>query len=80
LTIRKTKFRNDRLVPVHATTRGILRQYARDRDATRAQAAATSAEAEAAVAEAANARADLSSTEARISHYKLEIDRLRRQL
>jgi len=33
LTIRKTKFRKDRLVPVHATTRGALRQYAHDRDA-----------------------------------------------
>lgn len=32
LTIRKTKFRKDRLVPVHATTRSALRQYARDRD------------------------------------------------
>jgi transposase len=48
--------------------------------AARAQAAATSAEAKAAVAEAANARADLSSTEALISHYKLEIEKLRRQL
>jgi len=33
LTIRKTKFRKDRLVPVHATTRSALRQYAHDRDA-----------------------------------------------
>jgi integrase len=33
LTIRKTKFRKDRLVPVHATTRGALQQYAHDRDA-----------------------------------------------
>jgi integrase len=33
LTIRKTKFRKDRLVPVHASTRGALRQYAHDRDA-----------------------------------------------
>jgi integrase len=33
LIIRKTKFRKDRLVPVHATTRAALRQYARDRDA-----------------------------------------------
>jgi integrase len=32
LTIRKTKFRKDRLVPVHATTRIALRQYAHDRD------------------------------------------------
>ena len=31
-------------------------------------------------ADAANARADLSSTEALISHYKLEIEKLRRQL
>ena len=43
--------------------------------AARAQAAAVSAE-----ADAANARADLSSTEALISHYKLEIEKLRRQL
>lgn len=33
LHIRKTKFRKDRLVPVHATTLAALRQYARDRDA-----------------------------------------------
>ena len=46
------------------------------------QAAATNAEVKAAAAEAdaANARADLSSTEALISHYKLEIEKLRRQL
>ena len=30
--IRKTKFRKDRLVPVHATTLAALRQYARHRD------------------------------------------------
>src|SRR5258707_14437366 len=43
--------------------------------AASAQAAAVNAE-----AAAANARADLSSTEALISHYKLEIEKLRRQL
>ena len=43
--------------------------------AARAQAAAVSA-----AADAANVRADLSSTEALISHYKLEIEKLRRQL
>ena len=43
--------------------------------AARAQAAAVSAE-----VDAANARADLSSTEALISHYRLEIEKLRRQL
>jgi integrase len=32
LQVRKTKFRKDRLVPVHATTRDALRTYARDRD------------------------------------------------
>ena len=32
LQIRKTKFRKDRLVPVHATTLTALRQYARHRD------------------------------------------------
>lgn len=32
LQIRKTKFRKDRLVPVHATTLGALQAYARDRD------------------------------------------------
>lgn len=32
LEIRKTKFRKDRLVPVHATTLAALRDYARDRD------------------------------------------------
>jgi integrase len=32
LIIRKTKFRKDRLVPVHATTLAALRQYARNRD------------------------------------------------
>jgi integrase len=32
LHIRKTKFRKDRLVPVHATTLAALRQYARHRD------------------------------------------------
>jgi integrase len=31
--IRKTKFRKDRLVPVHPTTRSALRRYARERDA-----------------------------------------------
>nr|WP_255618231.1 tyrosine-type recombinase/integrase [Aurantimonas sp. VKM B-3413] len=31
--IRKTKFRNDRLVPVHATTLAALRNYALQRDA-----------------------------------------------
>src|SRR6202140_4465514 len=40
-----------------------------------AQAAGVSAE-----ADAVNARADLSSTEALISHYRLEIEKLRRQL
>src|ERR1700744_1280502 len=43
--------------------------------AARAKAAAVNAE-----ADAANARADLSNTEALISHYKLEIEKLRRQL
>ena len=33
LHIRKSKFRKDRLVPVHATTLAALRQYARQRDA-----------------------------------------------
>jgi integrase len=33
LHIRKTKFRKDRLVPVHATTLAALRQYVRHRDA-----------------------------------------------
>ena len=33
LHIRKTKFRKDRLVPVHATTRQALRDYAHQRDA-----------------------------------------------
>ncbi len=32
LEIRKTKFRKDRLVPVHATTLTVLRDYARHRD------------------------------------------------
>jgi integrase len=32
LLVRKTKFRKDRLVPVHPTTRNVLRAYARDRD------------------------------------------------
>ena len=32
LKIRKTKFRKDRLVPVHATTLAALQNYARDRD------------------------------------------------
>jgi len=32
LQVRKTKFRKDRLVPVHATTRDALRAYARERD------------------------------------------------
>jgi integrase len=32
LQIRKTKFRKDRLVPVHATTLVVLQDYARDRD------------------------------------------------
>jgi integrase len=31
--VRKTKFRKDRLVPVHPTTRAALRRYARERDA-----------------------------------------------
>ena len=50
--------------------------------AARVQAAAMNAQAAAvnAVADAANARADLSSTEALISHYKLEIEKLRRLL
>ena len=50
--------------------------------AARAQAAAMNAQAASvnAVADAANARADLSSTEALISHYKLEIEKLRRLL
>lgn len=34
LQIRKTKFRKDRLVPVHATTLAALQDYARDRDLT----------------------------------------------
>jgi integrase len=34
LQVRRTKFRKDRLVPVHATTRNALRTYARARDAT----------------------------------------------
>jgi integrase len=34
LHIKKTKFRKDRLVPVHATTLAALRQYARHRDET----------------------------------------------
>ncbi len=34
LQIRKTKFRKDRLVPVHTTTLTALRQYVRHRDAT----------------------------------------------
>jgi len=33
LLVRKTKFRKDRLVPVHATTQAALRRYARERDA-----------------------------------------------
>ncbi len=33
LHIRRTKFRKDRLVPVHTTTLGALRKYARHRDA-----------------------------------------------
>jgi integrase len=33
LHIRKTKFRKDRLVPVHSTTLTVLRKYARHRDA-----------------------------------------------
>jgi integrase len=33
LHVQKTKFRKDRLVPVHPTTRAALRQYARERDA-----------------------------------------------
>jgi transposase len=47
-----------------------------------AEAAAASAQAEATSAQAvaANAQADLSATEALISHYKLEIEKLRRQL
>jgi hypothetical protein len=45
--------------------------------AARVEAEALAARAQAA---AANARADLSSTEALISHYKLEIEKLRRQL
>jgi transposase len=47
-----------------------------------AEAVAASAQAEAAnaKAEAANAQADLSSTEALITYYKLEIEKLRRQL
>jgi integrase len=32
ILIRKTKFRKDRLVPVHPTTRAALRRYARERD------------------------------------------------
>lgn len=31
--VRKTKFRKDRLVPVHPTTQAALRRYARGRDA-----------------------------------------------
>lgn len=34
LSIRRTKFRKDRLVPVHATTLAALRSYARQRDRT----------------------------------------------
>lgn len=34
LTVRRTKFAKDRLVPVHATTRDVLRNYAAVRDAT----------------------------------------------
>lgn len=34
LQIRRTKFRKDRLVPVHPTTLTVLRDYARHRDAT----------------------------------------------
>ena len=47
-----------------------------------AEAAAASAQAQAAnaKAEAANAQADLSNTEALITYYKLEIEKLRRQL
>lgn len=33
LLVRKTKFRKDRLVPVHTTTQTVLRQYVRERDA-----------------------------------------------
>ncbi|WP_287371170.1 hypothetical protein [Mesorhizobium sp.] len=33
LLVRKTKFRKDRLVPVHTTTQTALRHYARERDA-----------------------------------------------
>ncbi|ASP89631.1 integrase (plasmid) [Sinorhizobium meliloti] len=33
LLVRKTKFRKDRLVPVHTTTQAALRHYAHDRDA-----------------------------------------------
>jgi integrase len=33
LLVRKTKFRKDRLIPVHATTQAALRRYARERDA-----------------------------------------------
>jgi integrase len=33
LSVRKTKFRKDRLVPVHRTTQAALLQYARERDA-----------------------------------------------
>ncbi|RWH95491.1 tyrosine-type recombinase/integrase [Mesorhizobium sp.] len=33
LLVRKTKFRKDRLVPVHTTTQTALRQYVRERDA-----------------------------------------------
>jgi integrase len=32
ILVRKTKFRKDRLVPVHPTTRVALRRYARERD------------------------------------------------
>lgn len=33
LLIRKTKFRKDRLVPVHTTTQAALRSYVHERDA-----------------------------------------------
>ena len=33
IVVRKTKFRKDRLVPVHQTTQAALRRYARERDA-----------------------------------------------
>ncbi|WHS96502.1 tyrosine-type recombinase/integrase (plasmid) [Sinorhizobium kummerowiae] len=32
LLVRKTKFRKDRLVPVHTTTQAALRHYVRERD------------------------------------------------